>query len=268
VLLAATCAMAACAMTGCSAPPPPPDPAPPPPPAPATAPAPDAPGAAPAAPAPSLAGWKLTLPTPSGDGLAATVDPARVVPPFLTADPVGALVFWAPVAGATTRNSDHARTELNSLTTFAAGSGRHALAATVTVNQVPSEGKEVILAQIHGADDLRAVPFVMLRWADGALRVVVKQERSGPSAKSYPLTSDVPLGARFDIGMVDNGDGTLTFTANFQGDAPEVTAPLPAAFAGAPVRFQAGAYQQAISPGTTAGPDEGARVTFSALTVT
>jgi hypothetical protein len=195
------------------------------------------------------------------------VDPAQVVPPFLTADG-GALVFWAPVAGATTRNSDHARTELNSLTTFAAGSGRHALAATVAVNQVPSEGKEVILAQIHGADDLRAVPFVMLRWADGALRVVVKQERSGSAARSYPLTSDVPLGARFDIAMVDNGDGTLTFTANFQGDAPEVTAPLPAAFAGAPVRFQAGAYQQAVSPGTTAGPDEGARVTFSALTVT
>lgn len=254
---------AACAMVSCSSPPPPSPPAAPPPAAPAAA-VPSA--AAPAAPAPSLAGWKLTLPTPGDDGNAATMEPAQVAPPFLTTDDAGGLVFWAPVAGATTRNSDHARTELNSLTSFAAGSGRHTLNATVTVNQVPTEGKEVILAQIHGADDLRAVPFVMLRWADGALRVAVKQEREGSASKSYPLTSDIPLGARFDVGMTDNGDGTLTFTANYEGDAPEATAPLPAAFVGAPVRFQAGAYQQAISPGTTAGPDEGARVTFSALT--
>jgi hypothetical protein len=247
LVLAVACVAASCST---SAPPPaPPPPAPPP------------PGA------PSLDGWKLTLPTANERGEAASVDPARVTPPFLTRDAAGSLVFWAPVAGATTRNSDHARTELTGLTTFAAGGGRHTLNASVTVHQVPADTRDVIIAQVHGADELRAVPFVMLHWLDGALKVVVKQERSGSAARSYPLTGAVPLGARFDIGIADNGDGTLTFTANHAGDAPEATAPLPAAFSGATVRFQAGAYQQSVSVGTTAPPDDGARVTFSALTV-
>jgi hypothetical protein len=245
-------ALAACVAASCStASPPPPAPAPP-----ATA------------PTPALAGWKLTLPTANEKGTAASVDPARLTPPYLTTDAAGALVFWAPVQGVTTTNSDHARTELDGLTTFAAGGGRHALNATITVNQVPTEARDVILAQIHGADDLSSVPFVMLHWADGELKVVVKQDRQGPAAKDYPLTSDVPLGAPFDVGMTDNGDGTMTFTAKYDGDTPAATAPVPAPFAGATVRFQAGAYQQADSTGTTAAPDDGAKVTFSALTAT
>jgi Alginate lyase len=246
---------AACVVAACSSPSPPP-PAPPPP-------APSAPATAP----PTLDGWKLTLPTANEKGDAATMDPAVVAPPYLTTDPAGGLVFWAPVAGATTKHSDHARTELDSLTNFAAGTERHSLTATVVVNQVPAAGKDVIIAQIHGADDVSSVPYVMLHWADGALKVVVKQQQSGSAAQSIPLTGDVPLGAAFDIGITDNGDGTMTFTANHDGDAPAATAPVPAAFSGASVRFQAGAYQQDVSPGTTAAPDDGARVTFSALTV-
>jgi hypothetical protein len=230
-----------------------------PPPAPPTAAAPTGP--------PTLAGWKLTLPTANAKGDAATMDPAGVAPPYLTTDPVGALVFWAPVAGATTKHSDHARTELDSLTNFAAGTERHSLTASVVMNQVPAQGKDVIIAQIHGADDVSSVPYVMLHWADGALKVVVKQAQTGPAAKDYPLTGNVPLGDRFDIGISDNGDGTMTFTANHDGDAPTATAPVPAAFSGASVRFQAGAYQQGVSPGTTAAPDDGARVTFPALTI-
>jgi len=247
LLLAAVCTVASCSTSS----PPPPPPA-----APSTA-----------APAPALAGWKLTLPTAKDDGDAASVNPAAVTPPYLTTDAAGALVFWAPVQGATTENSDHARTELNSLTDFAAGTARHELTASVAVNQVPAETPDVIIAQIHGSGDLKSVPFVMLHWVDGVLRVVVKQERTGDAAKSYPLTSDVPLGAPFDVGISDNGDGTMSFTANYDGDTPEATAPIPPAFAGATVRFQAGAYQQAVSEGTTAGPDDGAKVTFSKLTI-
>jgi hypothetical protein len=195
------------------------------------------------------------------------MDPAVVAPPYLTTDPTGALVFWAPVAGATTKHSDHARTELNSLTSFAAGTERHSLTASVVVNQAPAQGKDVIIAQIHGADDISSVPYVMLHWADGALKVVVKQAQSGAAAMDYPLTGAVPLGDKFDIGITDNGDGTMTFSASYAGDAPTATAPVPAAFSGASVRFQAGAYQLDTSPGTTAAPDDGARVTFSTLTV-
>ena len=250
VLLVAVCALVAYATTGCSTSPKPAPPAPVP----------------PSGAVPALAGWKLTLPTANDKGDAASVDPAQVTPPFLTTDPAGALVFWAPVQGATTKNSDHARTELNRLTNFTAGSARHELKASLAVNQVPTQTPDVIIAQIHGADDISSIPFVMLHWRDGELRVVVKQERTGSAAKDYPLTSDVRLGARFDIGIVDNGDGTMTFTAGVDGDTPQATAPIPAAFRGATVRFQAGAYQQADSAGTTAAPDDGARVTFSSLT--
>lgn len=215
---------------------------------------------------PTLAGWKLTLPTADEKGDAAIIDPARVSPPYLTTGPNGALVFWAPVAGATTKNSATTRTELNSLAPFPAGTVRRSLTATVTVDQVPAEGKDVIIAQIHGSDDIRSVPYVMLHWTDGALRVVVKQQQKGKSAETYPLTGGVPLGAAFDIGMTDNGDGTMTFTASYQGDTPQVTAPVPDAFTGATVRFQAGAYQQDDSTGASAAPDDGAKVTFSTLT--
>jgi hypothetical protein len=255
LLIAAACTVTLSSVVGCSTSPPPP-PAPPAPPT-----------AAPSTGPPTLAGWKLTLPTANAKGEAATMDPAVVAPPYLTTDPAGALVFWAPVAGATTEHSDHARTELDSLSNFSAGTERHGLTASIAVDQVPPQGKDVIVAQIHGADDISSVPFVMLHWVDGALKVVVKQDRSGPAAKSYPLTGDVPLGATFDVGITDNGDGTMTFTANYDGDAPTATAPVPPAFSGASVRFQAGAYQQDASAGATATPDDGARVTFSALTV-
>ena len=257
-LRASLLAVTACVLAACSTSPPPPAPAPSPAPAPA-------PSAAPAPP--TLSGWKLTLPTANEKGDAASVDPAAPSPPYLTTDPAGALVFWAPVQGATTKNSDHARTELNSLTNFAAGAEKHSLTATVSVNQVPSQAKDVIIAQIHGADTISSVPYVMLHYIDGALKVVVKQEQKGSGSQSFPLTGDVPLDQPFDIGITDNGDGTMTFSASFQGDTPQATAPVPVAFAGQPVRFQAGAYQLDFSPGSTAAADDGAKVTFSQLTV-
>lgn len=221
---------------------------------------------APAVPgAPTLDGWKLTLPTVNAKGSAAIVDPAQASPPYLTTDDAGALVFWAPVNGATTKNSDHARTELDSLTNFTAGTGKHSLTGTAVITQVPSDARDVIIAQIHGADDISAVPYVMLHWADGVLKVVVKTVQKGTDAQSYPLTGPVPLGAKFDFGITDNGDGTMTFSASYGGDSPQVSGPVPPAFAGQTVRFQAGAYQQSISLGTAAA-DDGARVTFSALT--
>jgi hypothetical protein len=227
--------------------------------------------AAPAPPAALLAGWQLTLPVAGAEGGAAIVRPAAVTPPWLTTDDAGHLVFWAPVSGVTTPHSAHARTELDRLDGFAAGGGGGGggvtLAASVTVSQVPTAVPEVIVGQIHGAGDISSVPFVMVFYAAGAVRAVVKQERSGGAHTDLPLLSDVPLGAPFDYSISDRGDGTLTVTAGHAGRTRTATAPVPAAFAGASVRFQAGAYQQAPSATAAAGPDDGARVTFSALTV-
>jgi hypothetical protein len=174
-------------------------------------------------------------------------------------------VFFAPVDGAKTKNSDHTRTELVDLNTFTAGSGRHALRASITVSQVPADTRDVIIGQIHGADAIKSVPFVMLHYDRGAVTVVVKQQQSGAAAQQLTLLSDVALGARFDYGLTDNGDGSLTFTADDGPRHTSLNAPLPAAFSGTSVRFQAGAYQQGLDgQGTAAG--DGARLTFSALT--
>lgn len=213
-----------------------------------------------------LAGWQLTLPVPGPKGDAQIVNPAAVSPPWLTTDPAGALVFWAPVRGVTTKNSEHARTELDRLDTFAAGRGGRTLSASVTVTQVPTAVPAVIVGQIHGAADISSVPFVMLFYAGGALRAVVKQEQSGEAHTDIPLLTDLGLGTRFDYTITDGGDGTIGVTATANGHTARGSAPVPAAFSGATVRFQAGAYQQAPSS-ATAPETDGARVTFSALTV-
>jgi hypothetical protein len=214
-----------------------------------------------------LAGWKLTLPVPGGKGDAAVVDPASVAPPWLTVDGAGHLVFFAPVNGVTTTHSEHARTELDRLDTFSAGAGPRTLTASAVVSQVPTATPAVIVGQIHGAGDISSVPFVMMFYDGGAVKAVVKQEQSGDAHTDVPLLTAVPLGASFDYSITDGGDGTLTVTAGYQGRTMSGSAPVPAAFAGQTVRFQAGAYQQAPSAGATAAPDDGARVTFSAITV-
>lgn len=217
-----------------------------------------------------LAGWQLTLPVPGPKGDAQIVNPAVVSPPWLTTDGAGQLVFWAPVRGVTTKNSEHARTELDHLDTFAAGRGARTLTASVTVTQLPTAVPEVIVGQIHGAKDdkmdISSVPFVMLFYAGGTVRAVVKQEQTGAAHTDIPLLTDVGLGTRFDYTLTDVGDGTLGVTATANGRTARGEAPVPAAFSGATVRFQAGAYQQA--PSSESAPDtEGARVTFSTITV-
>jgi hypothetical protein len=228
-------------------------------------PSPVMPGPAPPRPPIELAGWKLVIPLPGDKGDAANITPAVPIPPWLVAQPGGGLRFWAPVCGVTTPNSDHPRTELNSLTNFTAGtSGAHRLTATLAVSQVPSAGGDIIIGQIHGADDISSVPFVMLRYSEGELRVVVKKKQSGSDSEKYPLLSQLPLGTWFDYSITDNGDGNLTFAAARFGDTRQVTVSIPEPFRGATVRFQAGDYQQG-DPEPASCANDGGLVTFAGL---
>jgi len=209
-----------------------------------------------------LTGWKLSIPVENDDGNATTIEPAAVSAPWMTENPGGGLTFWAPSQGATTKNSDHPRTELNSLTNFTAGQGTHRLTASVTLLQVPQDGQGIILGQIHGADEISSVPYVMLRYQDGGLKVVVKQVQDGDKHINYTLLKKVDLNSRFDFTISDPGNGSLTFSATDNGDTQQVVAPIPATFKGETVRFQAGDYQQADDP---AGPKDGGRVIFHRL---
>lgn len=209
-----------------------------------------------------LSGWKLSIPLADDEGDPTTIQPAATTAPYLTATPDGGLGFWAPADGATTENSDHARTELNSLTTFAAGRGVHTLSASVTLHQEPSDGRGIIVGQIHGAEDIKSVAYVMVRFQEGRLRVAVKQVQDGDDVINYPLLDGLRVGDRFDYSVSDTGDGNMVFTATRDGVTQRAVAPVPAEFTGATVRFQAGDYQLAKTPG---GADDGGRVTFHRL---
>jgi len=210
-----------------------------------------------------LSGWKLTLPKASEKGTAASINPADSAPPYLTRDGNGCLKFWAPVNGATTPNSQHPRTELVSLNNFKAGAGQHTLRASVSVAQAPSGNQDIIIGQIHGADDISSVPFVMLHYDAGTIKVVMKQAQSGSTSDKFPLITGVPLGSRFDFTISDPGTGNLVFTATYGSNTKKVTTPIPDPFKGATVRFQAGAYQQ--GEGGDGSASDGARVTFYTL---
>lgn len=229
-----------------------------------------------------LAGWKLTLPEADEKGDAASIEPATLADPWLT-DAGGSLAFWSPVEGATTKNSDHARTELVALDGFAAGREARALRASVVVSQVPAAGQDVIVGQVHGDEDIKSVAFVMLHWEAGDITVVVKKKQKGDDADRLTLLPDVPLGARFDFGIRDNGNGTMTLTASEGARTASQDVPVPEDFDDATVRFQAGAYQQSDTDkksdsdsesdadaagggDATAAPEDGARVTFYSLT--
>jgi Alginate lyase len=215
----------------------------------------------------TLADWQLTLPLAGRKGDAEIVNPAAATPPWLTTGPGGTLNLWAPVTGTTTPNSTHTRTELDNHTPFIAGVGRHTLTATLAVTQLPAERPDVIVGQIHGSDSISSIPFVLLHDENGQIGVVVKQARSGPDGTSLPLLDKVPLNTLFGYTITDNGDNTMTFTATSDGHTATATAQIPPAFHAAPVRFQAGDYQQADSTVGGSGPNDGARVTFHALTV-
>ncbi len=216
----------------------------------------------------TLTGWQLTLPMAGRKGDAAIVDPAAASPPWLTTGPDHTITLWAPVTGTTTPNSTHTRTELDNHTSFPAATAHHTLTATLAVTQLPTERPDVIVGQIHGSDAISSIPFVLLHDDNGQIGVAVKQARSGSASTNLSLLDNVPLGTLFGYTITDNGDDTLTFTATSAGHTATATARIPPTFIGATVRFQAGAYQQADSTTGGSGPDDGARVTFHALTAT
>ncbi|MFI6365973.1 polysaccharide lyase family 7 protein [Nocardia sp. NPDC050630] len=217
----------------------------------------------------SLRGWKLTIPEKDKSGHAAVIEPAAVAPPWLTGGPDGSLTFWAPVRGATTPHSEHARTELDSSSNFSAGtSGPHTLKVASAVLQVPTDTKDIILGQIHGAGAISSVPYVMLHYRAGTIEVVARQLQGGSQTLSFPLLTGVPMNQRFDFTISDMGNGTMVFRATYGTDTKQATALVPQDFHDAAVRFQVGDYQQGHESGDA---EDGGRVTIyqiSELTTT
>jgi hypothetical protein len=104
----------------------------------------------------------------------------------------------------------------------------------------------------------------MLYYSGGTVHVKVNQQlASGNNYRDYPLLKNVGIGTSFSYTITDQGDGTLRFTASYNGSTQQATAPVPPAWSGKDVRFQAGDYEQ-LKGDPSEG--DGGRVTFPALT--
>lgn len=219
-----------------------------------------------------LSHWKLTLPVDAEgtiEGKGHEVSPQELAggymhPGFFYANADGALVFWSPVVGAITENTEYARSELREMIDPSddnvcwPAKGTHTLDVTCRVIEVPSEQK-VVIGQIHGYSG-KANPLVKLQFFKGRVEALVKDK--AVKGKDLKLTfPDVGLDKDFDY-QIKLADGVLSVTVNGTTQSENVFE-LDPAWAEQTLYFKIGVYPQ-----DNEGPEtEGARAAFSKFSV-
>ncbi|MBM1173036.1 polysaccharide lyase family 7 protein [Microvirga arabica] len=169
----------------------------------------------------SLSDWKITLPIDSFGTISGTATEIKSLSGyqhssyFYTASD-GAMVFYAPVDGATTSGSKYARSELREMKGVAKAAWSlnegGLLNATLEVDQAPirfdgSAGR-VVVGQIHGQND----ELVRLYWENGSVYFVNDRAGSHNSETTFKLTNsigqtpNVSLNERFSYIIDAKGD--------------------------------------------------------------
>ena len=219
-----------------------------------------------------LSHWKLTLPvsdTGTTDGhpmelSAAELSAGTTHAEYFNVGTDGRLMFWCPVTGARTENTEYPRTELREVIVPTDDNicwpapGTHVLKARCRVSELPSSQK-VIIGQIHGFSG-KAKPLIKLQFFKGRIEALVKE--SPTRGRDLKLTfPDVGLDTDFDY-EIKLQEGLLSITVNGATQSVNVFEKDPE-WARQTLYFKAGAYVQ-----DNEGPaSEGARVSFSKLTV-
>lgn len=209
-----------------------------------------------------LSDWYLTLPVDStGDitGRALNImDLANYQSPYFYKGSDGAMVFYAPVAGATTQNTYGARSELRELNSdgtyaFWNPAKGGTMTATVAVNSIPTylngtPGKEMI-GQIHGKSD----ELVRLYYDNG--KVYFKNDQAEPHPEKFELTNaagDTPriaLNEKFSY-LIDVHGEILTVKVFTNNDVFSSVTTINSVWQSDTLYFKAGVYL-----GVTATPD-------------
>lgn len=218
-----------------------------------------------------LTHWKLTLPIDASNtygGHATEISASKLVAGFTdlhfrSADD-GAMVFWCPVAGATTEGTKFPRCELREMLKPGdedvnwTSQGTHTLRATCRIKQLPSHPK-VVIGQIHGYSG-KARPLVKLQHYKNRIEALVKI--SPDSGKDRKLTfADSQPGDDIDY-EIRVQDHTLSITVNGQTQTEDLMKNDPE-WARQTFYFKAGIYPQ-----DNEGPlTEAACVAFSELSV-
>jgi len=219
-----------------------------------------------------LSHWKLTLPVgapgaPEGHPLeisAAQLSAGYTNAEYFHRGAEGQLIFWCPVTGARTENTEYSRCELREVINPAddnvcwSAKGTHTMDASCRVMEVPS-GQKVVIGQIHAYSG-KASPLIKLQFFKGRVEALVKDKaRQGRDIKlTFP---EVGLNQDFDY-QIKLQDGLLSITVNGVKQSENVFK-LDPAWAEQTLYFKAGVYPQ-----DNEGPaTEGARVSFAKLKV-
>ena len=169
----------------------------------------------------NLTNWKETLPTGS-QGDPTEIDQPQLahysIDPWFTADSgCDGVQFRAAVNGVTTSGSGYPRSELREMTgngsseaSWSTTSGTSTMTIDEAVTHLPSEKPQVVVGQIHDADDDVAV------WRLEGSKLYVT---NGDDSHYQLVTDDYQLGTRFTAEFVAGGgkikayyNGTLVAT--------------------------------------------------------
>jgi hypothetical protein len=173
----------------------------------------------------SLKNWKITLPVDASGRFARTAIEVKQLGGYEDSNyfhtgPDGAMVFRAPVEGATTGGSRYARTELREMK----GSERAAwklaqggtLSATLEVDEAPTlySGKSgrVVIGQVHGQDE----ELVRLYWENNT--IYFKNDQAGPSNKELRFDLKDARGQKPNVSL----DERFSYSIKAKGDFLEV----------------------------------------------
>jgi hypothetical protein len=178
-----------------------------------------------------LTPWKITLPV----GKPTEYFPAKFFAPYFYPRD-RAIVFRAPVDGATTSNSGYPRSELREmiagkLAAWSSRSGTHTLAGSCAVTQLPDGKRELVFAQIHDAKD-----DVVMLLVSGDRVYVSESLGKGKGSKRHLLFSGYRLGSRIDHTITATADGIRVVV---NGYAVTIARVCDGAY------FKAGCYSQA-----------------------
>ncbi|WP_437881798.1 polysaccharide lyase family 7 protein [Pseudomonas sp. LRF_L74] len=185
----------------------------------------------------------------------------------------GAIFFWAPVNGTTTKSAKYPRSELRE--TYADGTLRNwkyqdadnTLDGTLKVSQVPSTGK-IVIGQIHDVESSN--PPIKLQYQYkaetnvGSIVAIVRVKPTDDST-SYTVAQNVPLEQLFSYTIRLTPSGTLAIYVKPSASAATVkwTAKLDTAWKTSTFYFKAGSYVQ----DNTGDSSEAGAVSFTSLTI-
>ena len=203
----------------------------------------------------NLSNWKITLPVDQGGSLSGTAVEVQNLSGYKNSKYFytgsdGAMVFYAPVDGATTKGSSYARSELREMN----GSEKAAwdlskggfMSATLEVDAAPNRdgvGGRLVVGQIHGQDD----ELVRLYWENGTVYFVNDQAGASNSETKFTLkdstgaTPDVSLNEKFSYTINAKGS-TLEVDVYADGKVYESSTKINSVWQSDTFYFKAGAY--------------------------